>query len=61
MIRPAGVLALAIVLGLAAPPITSSAQEGESGADTRGDFPHGAHAGLFPLCTGCHTGVPSSS
>ena len=21
-------------------------------------FPHGAHQGLFPLCTGCHEGVP---
>ena len=22
------------------------------------DFPHPRHAGLFPLCTGCHTGIP---
>jgi mono/diheme cytochrome c family protein len=22
-------------------------------------FPHSAHEGLFPLCTGCHEGVPS--
>ena len=22
-------------------------------------FPHAAHQGLFPLCTGCHEGIPS--
>lgn len=24
-------------------------------------FPHEEHAGLFPLCTGCHTGVPTGT
>ncbi len=24
-----------------------------------GSFPHERHAGLFPLCTGCHEGVPT--
>ncbi len=25
----------------------------------RDTFPHEAHAGLFPLCVGCHAGIPS--
>lgn len=24
-----------------------------------GGFPHQRHAGLFPVCTGCHTGIPT--
>lgn len=27
----------------------------------RATFPHARHEGLFPLCTGCHTGIPSGS
>ncbi|HEX9106383.1 MAG TPA: hypothetical protein VF832_04135 [Longimicrobiales bacterium] len=29
------------------------------GAPTPPTFPHATHAGLFPLCTGCHAGIPA--
>ncbi|MDX1646197.1 MAG: hypothetical protein R3304_03540 [Longimicrobiales bacterium] len=28
-------------------------------ADQEDPFPHAEHQGLFPLCTGCHEGIPS--
>ncbi len=59
MIRRASLLALAVILGLAALPIASTAQQQGPGPDPEIGFPHGTHAGLFPLCTGCHTGVPT--
>lgn len=37
-----------------APPATSVTAPPEQRADT---FPHLRHQGLFPLCTGCHTGI----
>jgi len=31
-----------------------------AGLQERQGFPHGRHQGLFPLCTGCHEGIPQS-
>lgn len=42
--------AAALALVLAAASLHGGRQE---------PFPHPAHAGLFPLCTGCHEGVPA--
>lgn len=42
--------ALALVLSVAAAAIAIARQE---------RFPHDVHANLFPLCTGCHEGVPA--
>lgn len=30
-------------------------------AQRQDGFPHEAHAGLFPLCEGCHTGIPTGN
>jgi len=46
----AAVLAAVAVYGLGAASLD---------ADQEQPFPHEAHQGLFPLCTGCHEGVPA--
>jgi hypothetical protein len=48
---PVVLSALAIGLGLAGTSVPALGQE-EAG------FPHERHQGLFPLCTGCHEGIP---
>lgn len=59
----AGVLALgSLVLAatLARPPgdgPSPASVPGRAAADTADPFPHGEHAGLFALCTGCHGGI----
>lgn len=47
-----GILASLVALGAVAVGIGVVAQRQQ-------DFPHEEHAGLFPLCEGCHAGVPS--
>lgn len=42
---------LLAVSALSWTPVGSAAQQGRG-------FPHAAHEGLFPLCTGCHEGIP---
>lgn len=51
-LRRSAVLAAAILLA-----VTGSVALARAGSDGDG-FPHEEHAGLFPLCTGCHLGVP---
>lgn len=46
---------LRVFLGLAA--ITALATTASSRPER--EFPHLAHQGLFPLCTGCHVGIPT--
>ncbi|HSR42307.1 MAG TPA: hypothetical protein VLL48_09050 [Longimicrobiales bacterium] len=45
-------LLLAGIAGIGTPGLGVQAQE---------PFPHQEHEGLFPLCTGCHQGVPSDA
>ena len=45
------ILAVLTVVGTGVATLRGSGQEEP--------FPHEEHAGLFPLCTGCHTGVPA--
>jgi hypothetical protein len=47
----AALLGLALGAGLLPDPRVRAAQEDP--------FPHAEHQGLFPLCTGCHAGIPS--
>lgn len=47
---------LAAALGVVAVAVAATAAVRGSGQDE--PFPHEEHAGLFPLCTGCHVGVP---
>ncbi|HUG40521.1 MAG TPA: hypothetical protein VMM12_08555 [Longimicrobiales bacterium] len=51
--RAAGVGALALA-ALAAAAVAVTLR-----ADVQEPFPHEEHAGLFPLCAGCHEGVPT--
>lgn len=48
--------ALAAALLLCVLPLAGAAQDRPSGEQDQ--FSHRRHAGLFPLCTGCHTGIP---
>ncbi|MDH5588961.1 MAG: cytochrome c3 family protein [Gemmatimonadota bacterium] len=51
--RPVGVvLAVTLVLGVGVAGGVRALQEDR--------FPHERHQGLFPLCTGCHQGIPAS-
>ncbi|MEJ2678109.1 MAG: cytochrome c3 family protein [Gemmatimonadota bacterium] len=56
--RRAG-LALALLL-VSAPVYAQGTQQAapDQGAQQAQQFPHARHVGLFPLCTGCHVGVP---
>lgn len=49
-----GRLVMLLVLAVA---VSSVAPVGADAQQARG-FPHAAHEGLFPLCTGCHEGIP---
>jgi len=50
--RPRSLLVAAVALSAVA--AASGLRAGWAGRDT---FPHARHAGLFPLCTGCHAGA----
>ena len=43
----AGIAIATAIVGAATLPRLSAVQE----------FPHAEHAGLFPVCVGCHTGI----
>lgn len=49
--RLAGAAAAAILLVVPAGLVLAHQRDAQ-------EFPHPRHAGLFPLCTGCHTGIP---
>lgn len=49
--RTAAATAAALLLGIPAGLVLAH-------QESQPDFPHPRHAGLFPLCTGCHTGIP---
>lgn len=49
--RLAGAAAAAILLVVPAGLVLAHQRDAQ-------EFPHPQHAGLFPLCTGCHTGIP---
>ncbi len=51
---------MAVMLGvfLAAVALTGGVIAGRGDAQQQVRFPHRLHEGLFPLCTGCHEGVP---
>lgn len=51
---PLGVTSVALALG---GPLLLS--QSIVSADQEDPFPHAEHRGLFPLCTGCHEGIPS--
>lgn len=56
-----GVLSAALALGstlLLASPVRGQ-QEAPGSEQQEGPFPHAEHQGLFPLCAGCHEGIPS--
>ncbi len=46
--------AVAVFCGLVVAPLAVNLPA----AEQEEPFPHLAHQGLFPLCTGCHTGIP---
>ncbi|MFP4622895.1 MAG: cytochrome c3 family protein [Gemmatimonadota bacterium] len=49
-----GTLGLGLALAVALLAVAVAARGGE-----QQEFPHEAHAGLFPFCIGCHEGVPT--
>lgn len=51
--RRAGALAILATVATAVLAVSFVAR-----GDVQEPFPHEAHAGLFPFCTGCHVGVP---
>lgn len=53
--RRAGAVIGVVIAALVAGAVSGSGRSSEQEAE----FPHGEHAGLFPLCTGCHEGVPA--
>ncbi len=57
-----GVRTLVVALAVAASVLVAggvgSARVADRAPRPAQQFPHEAHAGLFPVCTGCHAGVP---
>ena len=51
-------LTAALVAGVATVFVALVGSAGPAGGMQEAPFPHDAHQGLFPLCTGCHEGVP---